>query len=118
MFYFFFKLFCNTQQIHKLLLREDLDEYNKLNNKFNNENPYYRGYFTVKDYEKLDEENKKMWTHFKIKNIELREKLINDLLAYSKNYPSEKISRNRFIIEYKEYPCRLQDNLLEVLKEL
>ena len=114
----FFRLFCNTKEIHKLLIKEDLYEYNSLKDSFNNKFPLYIGYYTIKDYEKLDESTKKIWSEFKTKNFELRERLINDLLTYSKNYPNEKISRHRYIIEYKEYPYRLQENLNDVLSEL
>jgi hypothetical protein len=44
--------------------------------------------------------------------------LLGNLFAYCQNYPEEKISQNRFIHEYKEFPYRLEQNIDEVLDEL
>ena len=53
-----------------------------------------------------------------LKIKELEKTLINDILAYCKNYPLEKICKHKYIIEYKENPWRLHDNVDSILAEL
>jgi hypothetical protein len=50
----------------------------------------------------------KFHNHFK-KN------LIKKLLEYCENYPNEYINKYPHIITYKIYPCRLEENLLDLI---
>jgi hypothetical protein len=118
MFVYFLNWFCSTKEIHKLLIRESYEEYNNLVSNFYKENPGYNGSYTLIDYDKMDKSTRKKWSEFKIKNHELIEIVINDLIAYTKNYPDEKISNNALFIENKDYPYRLQQNLKEIISEL
>lgn len=40
------------------------------------------------------------------------------LLIYCKKYPTDKISKNRFIIEYHEFTYRLEQNISTVILDL
>ena len=95
---FFIKLFCDTQEINKLLIRESYDDY-------------------IKYYNKNKENDKKLGIYYE--NLENYKKIvIFNLVNYCKNYPFEKISKHRFINEYREFPYRLEQNIYEVLLDL
>lgn len=98
---FFISWFCTTQKIHKLLIREAYEEYI---------------YFVKKGIplDTTEEMKQEWWDTLKIKE----KTVICDLLAYCVNYPYEKISENRYVTEYDEYPQRLEENLEWVLQEL
>jgi hypothetical protein len=115
---FLTKLFCDTQEINKLLIKESYTDYKSLISNFAKRNPNYQGSVTCHDYNNFDEEIRNEYIQYQIQVENLKQIIINNLLNYCKNYPSEKISKNRFIHEYKEYPRRLEQNITEVLLDL
>ena len=115
---FFIKSFCNTQEINKLLIQESYDDYKTIVFNFNIKHPNFQGYIVGENYDNLTEETKQEWQEYRIKRGNLLKIIINNLLNYCKNYPDDKISKNRFVNEYKEYPHRLEQNIGKVLLEL
>lgn len=114
-------LFYNTKEMHKLLIQSSYNDFDKEIDKFNNKYPNFKGYIIGGDDDEcnnLDEKTKKDWNEYKEKMNELEIILFNNLFTYCKNYPHEKISNNRFINEYKEYPYRLQQNISRVMLDL
>ena len=111
-------LFYTTQDIHKILIQSSYNDYKTEKINFKNNHSYYQGTITINDYNNLDEQNKKEWDNYVIKVSTLQKIAINNLLQYTKIYPNEKISNNRFINEYIEFPYRLEQNLTEVLLDL
>ena len=109
-------LFYNTKELNKLLI---IKSYNDLKNEiinFNKQYPNFNGNIIGEKFNNEKEENE--WYIYK-KNFNKLEKIvINNLLNYSINYPNEKISKNRFISEYYEFPYRLEQSLEDVIKEL
>lgn len=115
---FFLKLFCDTQEMHKLLIRESYMDCKYLINKYQREHPNFLAPIVLDDFNVLSKEERKELIEYKIKLENVRNVLINNLLCYCVSYPNEKISKNRFIKEYKEYPYHLEQNIDEVLLEL
>jgi len=115
---FFIKLFYNTKDIHKLLIQHSYNDFNSEIKIFNTKYPNFKGYVIGDEHDKLTEETKKDWNEYREKVNKLQTILINNLLYYCKNYPMEKISKNRFINEYEEYPYRLEQNIDYVLSDL
>ena len=112
---FFSKLFCNTQEINKFLIKESYSDYISEVNSFNNKYPELKGLITVNDHEKLSSDTKLILNNHRNKIRKLKQLVINNIIIYSKNYPDEKISKNRFIVEYREYPHRLEQNIDEII---
>jgi len=110
-------LFYNTKEIHKLVIQSSYNDFNAERNKFNNKYPNFKGYI-IGEESNMNEETKKDWNEYKEKMNKLETILFNNLFNYCKNYPYEKISKNRFITEYKEYPYRLQQNISDVMLDL
>lgn len=94
-------MFYNTQTIHKQLIQQSYDDCIRIADKKSKLNK------ESKKYVELTEELEKC------KNI-----LIQNLLSYSKNYPNEVISQNKFIKEYNQYGWVLENNLSYVVGEL
>lgn len=115
---FFINLFYNTQEIHKLLIHKSYNDITVEINIFNNKYPDFKGYIMNDDYNNQNIEIKKEWDEYIERVDKLKQIIINNLLTYCKNYPDSKISKNRFILEYKEYTYRLEQNLDEVILEL
>ena len=115
---FFINLFYNTKEIHKLLIQKSYNDVKLEINIFNNKYPNFKEYIICDEYNNLNEETKKEWNDY-VKKIEnLKKIVINNLINYCKNYPSDKISENRFINEYNEYPYRLEQNIDDVILDL
>jgi hypothetical protein len=104
--------------MHKLLIRESFDDYKSFKKNWKEKYPTLTGLMILNDYNNLNEETKKEWLEYIDKLNSLKEIIINNILSYCMNYPGEKISSNRFIREYKEYPYRLEQNIWEVLLDL
>ena len=115
---FFINIFYNTKEIHKLLIQKSYNDVKLEFNKFNNKYPNFKGYIVGDEYNNLNETTKKEWNEYKEKTENLKKILINNLLYYCKNYPDDKICKNRFINEYEEYPYRLEQNISEVILDL
>lgn len=115
---FFINLFYNTEEIHKLLIKKSYNDLTSEINIFNNKYPNLTGYITIDEYDNLHEETKKNVDKFKEKIKKLEKIVINNLLNYCKNYQNNKISKNRFINEYNQYPYRLEQNIDDVILEL
>ena len=115
---FFLKLFCDTQEMHKLLIRESYIDCKYLISKYKRDHPSFTVPIYVHDFNGLSKEEREELIEYKIKLENLRNVLINNLLCYCVSYPNEKISQNRFIKEYKEYSYRLEQNIDEVLEDL
>jgi len=112
-------LFYNTKEIHKLLVKSSYNDFDTEINNFNNKYPNFKGYIIGgEESNNLDEETKKDWNMYKEKMNKLERIFINNLFNYCKNYPDEKISKNRFINEYAEYPYRLNQNISGVMLDL
>ena len=115
---FLLRLFCDTQEMHKVLIRESFDDYNNLKLKWNKKNPNLIGLISIDVYNKLDEYHKEAWQEHHIKLITFKKNVINNILSYSANYPDEKFSKHTFIREYKKSPHSLEQNISEVLLDL
>jgi hypothetical protein len=115
---FLIYFFYNTKEINKLLIKQSYNDVEKEFNIFNNKYPNFTGNIIGDEYNNLDEETKKYWNEYREKIYKLKKIVINNLLNYCKNYPDDKISKNRFINEYKEYPYRLEQNIHNVILEL
>ena len=115
---FLFKLFCDTQEMHKLLIRESWNDCKYLIDKFSSDRPTFAGSIVVDDYNNLSNEEREEFIEYKLKLEELINIVIHNLICYCANYPNEKISKHRFIREYKEYSYRLEQNINKVLLEL
>jgi hypothetical protein len=115
---FLINLFYSTQEIHKLLIQRSYGDIKVEMDIYKKKYPNSIEYLLGDEYNNLSKESKEEWDNYikKIKNLE--KILINNLLNYCKNYPQTKISKNRFINEYKEYPYRLEQNIYEVISEL
>ena len=115
---FFINLFYTTQDIHKILIQKSYDDIVLVRNTFNNKYPNFKGYLIGEEHDKLNEETKKDWNEY-IKKIEILKLIvINNILNYCKNYHNSKISGNRFVHEYEEFPYRLEQCLGEVMLDL
>jgi hypothetical protein len=95
----FINIFYNTKEIHKLLIRQSYNDIKDETDNFKND-----------DTQTELQHREKIRKLIKI--------FINNLLNYCKNYPHDKISKNRFINEYNEYPYRLEQNISEVILDL
>lgn len=117
-FAFILNLFCDTQQINKILIEESYDDYINEIKCFSNRYPHLKESNYINNYQKLNEEDKIIFDNYFNKVKKLKQIVVNNLVIYSKNYPNEKISKNRFIKEYIEYPYRLEQNIDNVILEL
>lgn len=118
---FFIKLFCkynNTQEINKLLVQSAYNDYHKVIHNYTDKYPNFKGSYTIMEYSNLDKTKKAEWNEYVEKMRNSKQILIYNLLNYCKNYPNEKISKNKFIDEYTEYSYRLEQNIDEVIIEL
>ena len=55
---FFLKLFCDTQEMHKLLIRESFDDYKYFKKNWKEKYPTLTGLMILNDYNNLNEETK------------------------------------------------------------
>lgn len=115
---FFINIFYTTQEMNKILIKSSYNDVKSIMNNFKNKYPNFKGYIIGDEYNNLNETTKTDWNEYKEKIKESRQILINNLLNYSENYPNEKISKNQFIIDYKEYPYRLNQYVSHVISEL
>ena len=115
---FLLRLFCDTQEMHKVLIRESFDDYKSEIIKFKKIYPTLMGVVNIDDYYKMDQQTKNEWQEHHVKLDKLKKIVINNLINYCENYPNEKITKNRVINEYDEYPYRLELNISEVLLDL
>ena len=110
-------MFYNTKDMHKLLVQQSYNdvklEYEKIN-----KHPVCKGYNISDNYNNLSEPINDEWNDYKTNTEKLKKIFMNNLLCYCHNYPHEKISKNRYIIEYKEYPWRLEQNISIVILDL
>lgn len=111
-------LFYNTQDIHKILIKQAYDDYINIYHAYKKKNPNYNGYYTMDEVQKLDEKQKREWKIYRDRRREKEKILIKNILTYYKNYPCSKIGNNRFVKEYDEYPYRLEQNLSWIITEL
>jgi hypothetical protein len=111
-------IFYNTKEIHKILIQKSYNDIKLEINNFNNKFPNINEYIIGNEYNNLNEATKKEWHEYREKIQKLKKILINNLLYYCKNYPDDKVSKNRFINEYNDYPYRLEQNIYEVILEL
>ena len=117
---FCFKLFCDTdiQEMHKLLIRESFDDYKYLKRKWNTKYSHLIGVINIEQYNELDEQTKNDLIEYQSKLNSLKKITTNNLLSYCTNYPKEKISKHRFVLEYEEHPYHLEQNIDLVLLDL
>ena len=117
---FCFKLFCDTdiQEMHKLLIRETFDDYKCLRKKWNTKYSHLIGVINIEQYNNFDQQTKKDWIEYQGRLSNLKDITINNLLSYCINYPKEKISKHRFVLEYEEHPYHLEQNIDLVLLDL
>jgi hypothetical protein len=115
---FFFKLFCDTQEIHKLLIQESYDDYKYLKNNWIKKYPDLKGIIDIDNYNNFDDHLKNEWIEYQVALSSLKDIVIHNILSYCLNYQNEKISKHRFVYEYKEYSYRLEQNIEEVLLDL
>lgn len=93
---------CDSQYMHKELIKELYLEYN----------------VALVKRRKINKSTDAFHLYTKIIK-EKEEKLVNNLHCYCKNYPDEKINTcNECIFEYKEYPYRLIQNLDKIIELL
>ena len=121
MYMFFIKKWFynyNTQEINKLLVQSAYNDYNKVIQNYTNKYPNFKGSYTIIEYSNLDKKTKVEWNEYIEKMSNSKQILIYNLLNYCKNYPNEKISKNKFIDEYTEYSYRLEQNIDEIILEL
>lgn len=107
---FFIKLFCDTQSINKVLVKEAYDDYINYVSQFNIKYPVCT--------DSINEITKQELLRDRSQLDKYKEICIYNLLGYCKNYPNEKISKNRFIHEYREFPYRLEQNIDNILLDL
>ena len=112
----FINLLYSTQGIHKLLIQQSFNDYKLEISVFNKKYPNIN--FLSSEYCNLNKNSKNEWNNYINKINNLEKILINNLINYCKNYPECKVSKNRFIHEYKEFPYRLEQNISEVISEL
>jgi hypothetical protein len=115
---FLFRLFCDTQEMHKALIRESFEDYKNLKKNWNKKYPNLIGFVNIDVYNKLNEYHKEAWQEHNIKLITLKKNVINNILSYSANYPDEKFSKHIFIREYTKSPYSLEQNISQVLLDL
>jgi hypothetical protein len=115
---FFFKLFCDTKEMHKLLIRESYDDYKIAKKKWKDKYPNLTGLVNINLYNNLNNTCKNEWIEYQAYIYSLKEILINNIISYCINYPDDKISKHRFINEYKEHPYKLEQNIGQVLLDL
>lgn len=115
---FLFRLFCDTQEMHKVLIRESFEDYKNLKKNWNKKYPHLIGFLNIDVYNKLNEYHKEVWQEHHIRLITFKKNVINNILSYSANYPDEKFSKHIFIREHKKSPYILEQNIAEVLLDL
>lgn len=104
--------------MHKLLIRESFDDYKYLKRKWDSKYNNLKGLVSIEQYNELDEQTKNDLIEYQSKLNSLKKIITNNLLSYCTNYPKEKISKNRFVLEYQEKPYDLEQNICEVLLDL
>lgn len=114
---FLLKLFCDTQYINKIVIKESYNDYINFKCKFKNKYLNFEGYYH-NNYKNLNDEIKYELNNDIIEIKEMEKIVINNILNYSKNYPNDKISKHRFINEYNDFPYRLEKNIEVVLLDL
>ena len=115
---FLLDLFYTTKDLHKLLLRKSYADYNGIMNKYRRKYPIEGLYYDSKDIEKMSNERKIEWEEHKINVDNAEYILIQNLLCFCKIYPNELVSKSRWIKEYKDFPYRLEQNLMSVMIDL
>lgn len=113
---FCFGLFCDAKYMHKQLIKESYEEYVSLTNTFRHKfnQPENGGRFD----DESAQEQKQKWAAMSSEIKMAKRIVIENIISYCKNYPLEKISANRLIIEYNKYPNRLGQSLEEIMSEL
>ena len=112
------RLFYNTQDIHKILIKKAHDDYISIYDAYKKKNPNYIGYYTIDEIQNLDEKQKREWKKYVDIRREKQKITIENILVYSKNCPDSEVSKNKFVKEYDEYPYRLEQCLDWVISEL
>jgi hypothetical protein len=109
---FLFGGFYTAKDIHKLLLRKLYSDYNEIMNKYRKKYPIKGLYYSTDDIEKFSEERKTEWDEHRINVNNAEYILILNLLCFCENYPDELVSKSRWIVEYKDFPYRLEENVM------
>ena len=115
---FLVNLFYTTKDLHKSLLRKSYADYNEIMNQYRRKYPIKGLYYSTEDIEKMSNERKIEWEEHKYNVNESEDILIQNLLCFCKNYPDELVSKSRWINEYKEFPYRLEQNIMCVMLDL
>lgn len=113
-----FCYFSTSQQLNIRLLKTEYYEYINVYYELKKKYPDYQNYVDTDEYNLIPERMKNYIQIYTKKQELIREQLIQDCIQYCKKYPNEKLAKNRFLKEYKEYPYRLHQNMDTIIEDL
>ena len=113
-----FCYFATPQQMNIRLLHTEYYAYRNVYYELKRKYPDYKDYSYIDEYNLFPEIMKSDIKKYTKKQELIRDRLIENVKLYSKNYPDEKIAQNRFLKEYEEFPYRLHQNIPFLMEDL
>ena len=106
----------DTQQIHRDLIRSAYYDYQQVYVDFKKLHPEYNYY--MKHSDELTDEMKSMLHEVSVNHKHAKQRVIENILTYSKNYPEERISRYPHLKIYHVNPTFLENSVTDAVKWL
>jgi LPS sulfotransferase NodH len=106
----------DTQQIHRELIQSAYRDYQQVYIDFKKLHPEY--FYYMKHSRELTDEMKSMLHEVSVKHKHAKQRVIENILTYSKNYPEERISRYPHLKIYHVNPTFLENSVTDAVKWL
>jgi hypothetical protein len=112
-------MFCcveiSEKYLHIRIINQLYAKYRTLQTKIHKK---YNTPVSVGEYNAMKEEEKDEYNNSIKEWFELRDKIIDYLLLFCRNYPQESVAEYPHIKTYELYPYRLHQNLADAIDEL
>jgi hypothetical protein len=111
-------MFCcdvSEKYLHIRIINQLYSKYRTLSTKFHKN---YTTPILVGEYNAMTEEEKDIYNGLQKERFLLRDKIVDYLLLFCRNYPEESVAEYPHVKTYELYPYRLHQNLADAIAEL